>query len=336
MFTRKSYSFAIVSVLLVAGFYLLSCGKEAMAGPVQLKMISALVRGTTHDHAADYFVDAVKEKSNGDLAIKVIGGPEVIGAFDQVKAIKNGVVDISYIYAAAYENIVPIDSALLLSKNSAAEQRKNGFYDYVNKLHNKAGLVYLGRVYNRELGMPKMFYIYTNKPVKTPQELSGQLVGCPSPALNAFLTAIGMKPVGINYSEAYIALNTKVVDAYWTTHEFLKDMALSEVVKYWINPAVYSNNMVFVMSLKVWKKLSPHLQKVLIDSAIKVENDLATWYTDRTKDYERKLRDAGLKPIIFSPKDEKWLTDVAYGSKWKEIFKRYPDIAPKLKKLGEG
>jgi len=43
------------------------------------------------------YAKRVSDRSKGEIEIKVLGGPEVIGAFDQTKSLTTGAVDMAQI-----------------------------------------------------------------------------------------------------------------------------------------------------------------------------------------------------------------------------------------------
>ena len=81
------------------------------------------------------------------LQINFIGGPKAIPTFEVGKAVQTGVVDIGFSTGAFYTNVMPEADILKLSETSAAEQRKNGGYDLINKIWaEKANMRYLAKV----------------------------------------------------------------------------------------------------------------------------------------------------------------------------------------------
>ncbi len=75
--------------------------------PIELQALTFL---PTHLSKIDYFRllgDKVSERSNGELTIKLAGGPEVINEFEQGTAVKSGVIDISWLPGAFVAPLVP-------------------------------------------------------------------------------------------------------------------------------------------------------------------------------------------------------------------------------------
>ena len=93
------------------------------------------------------WVEKVNKEGKGTLQINFIGGPKAIPTFEVGKAVQTGVVDIGFSTGAFYTNVMPEADFLKLSETSAAEQRKNGGYDLINKIWaEKANMRYLAKV----------------------------------------------------------------------------------------------------------------------------------------------------------------------------------------------
>src|SRR4030043_388582 len=138
---------------------------------VELKMTTFLPKDDVNHTAWWAFVEEVNKKSKGDLVIKFIGGPEAVPAFKQFEAMRTGVVDMIFTAEAYYGGAVTGAAYTHLSRLSPLEERKNGHNDLRVEILKKQNLFYLGRpVYGT------WFQIFTNKPIKRPQEIKGQKI----------------------------------------------------------------------------------------------------------------------------------------------------------------
>lgn len=96
------------------------------AKPVVLKAVTFKPRNVETCLPFKLFVNRVNERGKGKLSINWLGGPEVIGVFDQAEAVRKGVVDIAFIFAAAYKGIVPGSEGLQLTRLMPLEERQRG------------------------------------------------------------------------------------------------------------------------------------------------------------------------------------------------------------------
>ena len=62
---------------------------------------------------------------------------------------------------------------LSVSRITPAQERQNGFFDFMAELHKDAGLVYLGRGGSVDGANSRYFYIWTKERVERPTDLAG-------------------------------------------------------------------------------------------------------------------------------------------------------------------
>ncbi len=119
----------------------------ACAQEVTLRVVSAFPENLYYVKRLVDWIQKVNAEGKGTLQLNFIGGPKAIPTFEVGNAVKTGVVDIAMSTGAYYTNLMPEADALKLTRLPAAELRKNGAYDYINKVWNeKANMYYLARV----------------------------------------------------------------------------------------------------------------------------------------------------------------------------------------------
>src|SRR6267154_5884577 len=111
----------------------------AAAQEVTLRLVSAFPENQFYvKRTLDWIADVNKD-GKGVLQINFIGGPKAIPTFEVGKAVQTGVVDIGFSTGAFYTNVMPESDILKLAETSAAEQRKNGGFDLINKIWEEKG-----------------------------------------------------------------------------------------------------------------------------------------------------------------------------------------------------
>ena len=311
---NKSYGcFVTAIVLMVAALCLVSTEAPAQAKPVTLKMVQVFPKGQANMFVVPIFIDLVNQKSKGELQIKLLGGPEAIPTFDQWDAVKSGVADLNFnVTAYYYRKAVPESMITWLSKApNPTEERKTGFYDLLNQLHQEVGVQYLGR------GQWSSFYLWPNKKVQTPGDLSGLKMRS-GLIYDAFLKALGSVPVTIAHPEVYTALERGVVDGFCWPMEGVAAYGWFEVTKNCIDHPFYSGDFVFLANLKTFNNLPKHLQQVLIDAVKELEPKMVNMYQDLVSEERKKAEKAGVNFIRFSEKDAKSYVDTAWKAGYEE------------------
>ena len=110
---------------------------SAMAQEVTLRLVTAFPENSNYVTHLLKWVKLVNERGKGVLQINFIGGPRAIPTFEVGNAVKTGVVDIAMSTRAFYTNVMPEADILKLAERPVAEQRKNGAFDYINKVWNE-------------------------------------------------------------------------------------------------------------------------------------------------------------------------------------------------------
>src|SRR5206468_12627649 len=140
----------------------------AAAQEVTLRLVSAFPENQYYVKRTVEWIDKVNKEGKGVLQINFIGGPKAIPTFEVGKAVQTGVVDIGFSTGAFYTNVMPEADILKLSETSAADQRKNGGFDLINKIWaEKGNMRYLAKVVEFT-----PFHIYLNKKIDKP-DLTG-------------------------------------------------------------------------------------------------------------------------------------------------------------------
>jgi TRAP-type C4-dicarboxylate transport system substrate-binding protein len=139
-----------------------------LAQEVTLRLVSAFPENQFYvKRTLDWIADFNKD-GKGVAQINFIGGPKAIPTFEVGKAVQTGVVDIGFSTGAFYTNVMPEADILKLSETSAAEQRKNGGFDLINKIWGEKGnMRYLAKVVEFT-----PFHLYLNKKIDKP-DLTG-------------------------------------------------------------------------------------------------------------------------------------------------------------------
>ncbi|MFC2013765.1 TRAP transporter substrate-binding protein DctP, partial [Chloroflexota bacterium] len=288
------------------------------------------VRCKTNMRPFFMFMERLNERANGELVIDYLGGSEIIPMGEQPTAVRKGVVDITMISAHQYADMVTASNVVQLSRISPQEERESGFFAYLQDLHMKGGLFLVGRAaYTQN----SSFYIFINKKVETPYDLAGLKFGPGSIALN-FLPAVGAVPTRVSLVDFYGAVEQGVLDGFIMTLVGFSRRSWHEVIDYTIDQPIFANNVVTIMSLDAWNRLPAHLQGLIQEVAISVEQDytIDDWKKLEAEEKVRMLEN-GVEFIKFSPADNEWFVNTAYQIEWEAWIEKYPEVATKMKDL---
>ena len=292
----------------------------------QLRAVSAFAENTEYVRKLEEFIKAVNADAKGSLSITFIGGPKAMPPFEVGNAVRTGVVDIGMSTGAFYTTIMPEADALKLTQVPAAQLRKNGAYDLINKIWNqKANMQYLGRVIDFT-----PFHLYLNKKIDKP-DLTGLKIRV-TPVYRDFFQALGATVVTTAPGEVYTALERGVVDGYGWPIQGIFDMKWEEKTKYRVDPGFYNAEVSLVMNLDKWKGLSQAQRTLLNKHAIALEQSAASWKKLNDDDTKHQAQ-VGIQTITFAPAVAKQYYEKAYEVGWASAIKASPEFGPQMKKL---
>jgi len=297
------------------------------AQEVTLRAVSAFQEGTAFAKPFEAFIQKVNAEGKGLVRINYIGGPKAMPPFEVGNAVKNGIVDIANTTGAFYTNLLPAADALKLADLTIQEQRKNGAWEYINRLHGeKLNAYYLARTGD---GVP--FHLYANKPLAKP-DLHGMTIRV-TPIYRAFFAALGANLVQTAPGEVYTALERNVIDGYGWPIQGIFDLGWQEKTKYRVDPGFYVVDVNFLVNLDTWKsKLNDKQRALLQRISIEIEATNADNAAINAEERKRQAA-AGIKTINFEGKDRETWLNTARDAGWAYVKEVAPQQADELRKL---
>lgn len=300
----------------------------ALAGAqaTTLKLVSAFGETTTYVKHMTPWIEKFNAAGQGIAQINFIGGPKAIPTFEVGTSVKNGVVEMAMTTGAFYTNLMPEADFLKLTQISVAEQRKNGAFDYINKVWNqKANMVYLARMVE-----DTPFHLYLTKKIDKP-DLTGLKIRI-TPVYRDFFASMGASLIQTPPGEVYTALERGVVDGYGWPIQGIFDLNWHEKTKFRVDPGFYNAEVSIVMNLDAWKRLSEKQRDFILKQALALEEMNSTWKKINEEDTRRQAQ-AGIQTIKFDGPTGKAYLEKAYEVAWSGAMKQSPEHAPRMRKL---
>src|SRR5438874_2868387 len=281
----------------------------AQAQEVTLRLVSAFPENQYYVKRTVEWIEKLNKEGKGTLQINFIGGPKAIPTFEVGKAVQTGVVDIGFSTGAFYTNVMPEADILKLSETSAAEQRKNGGYDLINKIWaEKANMRYLAKVVEFT-----PFHLYLNKKIDKP-DLTGLKIRI-TPVYREFFQTLNANVVTTAPGEVYTALERGVVDGYGWPIGGLFDLNWQQHTKFRVDPGFYDAEVSIIVNLDKWKGLGEKQRELLNSMALELEAGNNFW-KQYAADEEKRQADAGIQTIKLDGDKAKFFVDTAYSVAW--------------------
>jgi TRAP-type C4-dicarboxylate transport system substrate-binding protein len=299
---------------------------QAQSPEVTLRLVSAFPENQFYVKRTIDWIEKVNKEGKGTLQINFIGGPKAIPTFEVGNAVKTGVVDMGFSTGAFYTNVMPEADILKLSETSAAEQRKNGGYELINRIWaEKANMRYVAKVVEFT-----PFHLYLNKKIDKP-DLTGLKIRI-TPVYREFFQAMGASVMTTAPGEVYTALERGVIDGYgWPIHA-LFDLNWQEKTKYRVDPGFYNAEVSLIMNLDKYKALPAKARQYLDERALAYEKQNDFWKSYNENEKKRQA-EAGIQTISFDPATARAYVERAKEIGWAAAIKSSPQYGPQLKKV---
>jgi len=298
----------------------------AQAQEVTLRVVSAFPENQFYVKRTIEWIEKANKEGKGVLQLNFIGGPKAIPTFEVGKSVQSGVVDIGFTTGAFYTNVMPEADILKLSETSAAEQRKNGGYDLINKIWaEKANMRYLAKVVEFT-----PFHLYLTKKIDKP-DLTGLKIRI-TPVYREFFQAMNAQVMTTPPGEVYTALERGVIDGYgWPIHA-LFDLNWQEKTKFRVDPGFYNAEVGLVMNLDKYKGLPAKARAFLDREALAYERQNDFWKSYNQNEAKRQA-EAGIQTIKFDAATSKAYVEKAKEIGWANAIKASPQYGEQLKKV---
>lgn len=178
--------------------------------------------------------DAIKAASGGKVEIQIFPNNQLGGDTDMLSQVRSGAIDIFPLSGLILQTLVPlagINGLAFAFKDYptvwAAMDGELGAF--IRQAIEKVGL----HCFDRILDNGFRNITTSTKPINSAADLQGFKIRVPvSPLWTSMFKAFGAAPTGINFSEVYSALQTKVVEGQENPLAIIEIAKLYEVQKY--------------------------------------------------------------------------------------------------------
>jgi TRAP-type mannitol/chloroaromatic compound transport system substrate-binding protein len=224
----------------------------------------------------------IKEKTGGELEIKPFAAKEVVGDFELLDGVRNGVLEAMNSFTLYWAGKLPATaflSSYLMGLRYPHEWDiffySNGGLQAARDLFAKQNMYYVNRIHHG----PNI--IHSKKPIRTIEDFKDLKLRVPGGMIAEGFAAIGAKTTLLPGGEVFSALEKGTVDAADYTGPAVNwDLGFQQVSKFiWTGPpgleSVYQpvDLMDFVVRMDVWNKLSPKM-KTWLDDEIQVYSNI--------------------------------------------------------------
>lgn len=238
----------------------------------------------------------VNQKTGGAILIDVFPAGQLGNDSQILDGAKLGTIDLAMTGNPFFTSFAPEMNVLDLpylfrDYNQAYKVLDGPIGEGLLKVVERSGLKGLGSL---EIGFRNL--TNSKRPVKVPEDVKGlKIRTTPNPAHLQAFRLLGANPVGMPFTEVYLALKTGTVDGQENPTTLIYTMKFYEVQKYMsLTEHAYTAANV-VMNLKKYQELKPEYQKAFHEAM----REAAAWQRKLNRDVEgqalKNMRAAGLQ-----------------------------------------
>ncbi|MGH7101531.1 MAG: DctP family TRAP transporter solute-binding subunit [Acetobacteraceae bacterium] len=266
------------------------------AAPITLRFAHYVPVDHPANIAAEQFAKRVEARTDGAVRIAIFPNNQLGDPPQEAAQIRDGVIDMGLPtegqldkYDRAFA-VVPLPFVF--------EDRAEVFrvldgpaFTWLAPLAERQGFVMLR---NWDYG----FRDITNnvRPILTPNDVKGLKIRTPPEIqIEACMNALGAVVTPISFAELYLALSQHVVDGEENPIPVIYFNKYYEVQKYLALTRHVYNNMIHVVSLITWKKLSPQTQQIMREESTAAGNLMRKLISEQEADEIVKIKAAGMK-----------------------------------------
>jgi tripartite ATP-independent transporter DctP family solute receptor len=273
-------------------------------GATTLRFGHANTAGEIANDMFQEFADNVTKRTKGELTIKVFPSEQLGKEADLMQQVKSGALDISAPSMPVLSSVVPaieIASAPFLWndwKEAETVIRGPAFEPMFAELAEKHNIAMLSKVFY--WGWRNV--TTANKAISKPEDMAGLKIRVPeSPVWVEMIKAMGAAPTPIPFGEVYTALQQKTVDGQENPIPTIYARKFYEVQGHLSMTRHMLQNNTMIINKKSLEKLSPELQKVLLEEAAAVSAKNTQLQQEREKSMLEDIRKSGKTAIVDNP-----------------------------------
>ena len=268
-------------------------------------------------------VDAIKKESNGRVDISVFPNNQLGGDTDMLSQVRSGAIDFFPLSGLILQTLVPLAGinglAFAFKDYQTVWQAMDGELGaFIRAAIGKVNLHSFDRILDN--GFRNI--TTSTKPINSAADLQGFKIRVPvSPLWTSMFKAFGAAPTGINFSEVYSALQTKVVEGQENPLAIIDIAKLYEVQKYVSMTGHMWDGQWILANGRRWAATPPDVQalitKHVTEAVMKQRDDIRRL----NNGLEAQLKAKGMTfnyPDVKSFRDA--LSKAGFYKEWREKF----------------
>ena len=246
---------------------LFAVSMDSLAAKVTLKLAHNLDQSHVVHQALDKMAKDLKEKSNGELNLRIYPSSQMGGPRETVEMVQNNALEMTKASASELEPFVSEFAIFSLPYLFTDEDH------FKRVLYGPIGEQITAKTTDSGFKISASYVagtrsFYTKKPVHSPEDLKGLKIRVvPTPTTNKSMELLGASPVPIPFGEVYTAIQQGVIDGAENNIPSYYQTRHVEVAKFYTMDERVSVPDYLVISNNAWNKLSKEQQELLMQAS---------------------------------------------------------------------
>jgi len=283
-----------------------------------------------HPHTQMFikFAEAVKQRTDGRLEIKVLaGGASGYRGPETLRILKQGLLEMGDMtYGAVFDYPVAFVNALPFLGTTYEEARA------IEKISQEILAADLKKKFNVRRAFSFPFpaqQLFSAFPAPKLSDWRGKKIRIYSQETAGMVIQSGGTPVTMGLPDIYTSLSRGVIDGFFTGSMSIKPFKFYEVIKYAniISFSVQASNA--VVNVDALAKLPPDVRAIFMEEAVKIENELWELVKKKDADWIVELPDLGMTVIEMEPEERGKLERLTMPL-WDEWAQKNEPLGPVL------
>jgi len=263
----------------------------------KIKFASLAPEGSTWMNVMKEYDTAVRQQSNDKIGFKFYAGGIMGDEKNVLRKIRLGQLHSAGFTGVGLGEILSeeriFDSPFLFKNIEEVDYVTSKFYDQFAQAFEKKGYILLGWA---EVGF---VYLFSNVPIYQKEDMKqvNMWMWESDPVARATFKALEIKAKPLSIIEVMTALQTGMIDAVYTSPLALIGLQWFTKVKYMMKVPIANAAGAVLISKKKFKRLSPDLQKILLENGKKYLEKLKVLGREDNEKSIETLKKNGIKII---------------------------------------
>ena len=208
--------------------------------------------------------ERIKQETGGRLEISIFPNNQLGGDSDMLSQLRSGSIEFFTLSGVILSTLVPVASIsgvgfAFENYDKVWEAMDGNLGNLIRAQIAKSGLIAMDKM----LDNGYRHITSSLKPIHTPGDMKGFKIRVQiSPLSMAIFNAFGAAPTGINWSDVYSALQTKVVDGQENPLSIIDASKIYEVQKYCSLTSHVWDGFYFLANRRAWEALPEDLREI--------------------------------------------------------------------------